>query len=308
MNYHRLSDSTARALDAAGLGLDDVRRVIARALDEDFSDGPDVTTNSTVPLDHSSRARFVSRGVGCLAGIPIACAVIEMVASPELVTVESTMDDGSLVNPGDVVISVTGPTRALLTSERTALNLLGHLSGIASATRRWTEELAGTKAKVRDTRKTLPGLRALQKYAVRCGGGVNHRMSLGDAALVKDNHVVAAGGVAEAFARVKKANPSIPVEVEVDTLEQLDAALQAGADLVLLDNMSPATMREAVAIAGRHRASTGRAVILEASGGLSLEVAREVAATGVDYLSVGGLTHSVTVLDIGLDLEDLERR
>jgi len=176
------------------------------------------------------------------------------------------------------------------------------------ATRRWTEELAGTKAKVRDTRKTLPGLRALQKYAVRCGGGVNHRMSLGDAALVKDNHVVAAGGVAEAFARVKKANPSIPVEVEVDTLEQLDAALQAGADLVLLDNMSPATMREAVAIAGRHRASTGRAVILEASGGLSIEVAREVAATGVDYLSVGGLTHSVTVLDIGLDLEDLKRR
>jgi nicotinate-nucleotide pyrophosphorylase (carboxylating) len=145
----------------------------------------------------------------------------------------------------------------------------------------------------------------LQKYAVRCGGGVNHRMSLGDAALVKDNHVVAAGGVAEAFARVKAASPSIAIEVEVDTLEQLSAALAAGADLVLLDNMSPATMREAVAIAERHRRSTGRSVILEASGGLSLGVARDVAETGVDYISVGGLTHSVTVLDIGLDLEDV---
>lgn len=232
---------------------------------------------------------------------------MEMVASPEAVTIESTMLDGSSVRQGDVVISVTGPTRSLLTAERTALNLLGHLSGIASLTQRWTHELAGTKAKVRDTRKTLPGLRALQKYAVRCGGGVNHRMSLGDAALVKDNHVVAAGGVAEAFARVKQASPSIPVEVEVDTLEQLESALAAGADLVLLDNMSPATMRDAVALVARHREATGRGAILEASGGLSLAVAREVAETGVDYLSVGGLTHSVSVLDIGLDLEDLNR-
>lgn len=307
MNYHRISDSTARALHDAGLDVDEVRRVIARALDEDFSDGPDVTTNSTVPADHTSRARFVSRADGCLSGVPVACAVMEMVASPETVTIESTMVDGSSVRPGDVVISATGPTRSLLTAERTALNLLGHLSGIASLTQRWTQELAGTKAKVRDTRKTLPGLRALQKYAVRCGGGVNHRMSLGDAALVKDNHVVAAGGVAEAFARVKRASPSIPVEVEVDTLEQLESALAAGADLVLLDNMSPATMREAVALAARHRESTGRSVILEASGGLSLAVAREIAETGVDYLSVGGLTHSVSVLDIGLDLEDLDQ-
>jgi nicotinate-nucleotide pyrophosphorylase (carboxylating) len=228
-----------------------------------------------------------------------------MVCSPDALAFESVAEDGSIVHAGDLVISVTGPTRGLLTAERTALNLLGHLSGIATATHRWAKELSGTKAKVRDTRKTLPGLRSLQKYAVRCGGGVNHRMSLGDAALVKDNHVVAAGGVAEAFARVKAASPSIAIEVEVDTLEQLSAALAAGADLVLLDNMSPATMREAVAIAERHRRSTGRSVILEASGGLSLGVARDVAETGVDYISVGGLTHSVTVLDIGLDLEDV---
>ena len=305
MQHRQLSDATARALHEAGLSVDDVRRVIARALDEDFADGPDVTTNSTVPADHVSRARFVSRANGCVAGVPIARAVLEMMCSAEALTFEDVIADGTSVRPGDLVISVTGPTRGLLTAERTALNLLGHLSGIATATQRWASQLAGTKAKVRDTRKTLPGMRALQKYAVRCGGGVNHRMSLGDAALVKDNHVVAAGGVAEAFARVRAANPSIPIEVEVDTLDQLSAALAAGADLVLLDNMSPEVMREAVAIAARHRDSSGRDVILEASGGLTLDVARAVAETGVDYISVGGLTHSVTVLDIGLDLEDV---
>jgi len=305
MQYQRISDATASALTSAGLSIDEVRRVIARALDEDFADGPDVTTNATVPADHVSRARFVSRAQGCVAGVPIARAVLEMMCSAESLNFEETIADGASVKPGDLVISVTGPTRGLLTAERTALNLLGHLSGIATATQLWALQLAETNAKVRDTRKTLPGLRALQKYAVRCGGGVNHRMSLGDAALVKDNHVVAAGGVAEAFARVRSANAAIPVEVEVDTLEQLTAALEAGADLVLLDNMSPTVMREAVNIAKRHRESTGRDVILEASGGLSLGVARAVAETGVDYISVGGLTHSVTVLDIGLDLEDV---
>ncbi|MGA1406409.1 MAG: carboxylating nicotinate-nucleotide diphosphorylase [Ilumatobacteraceae bacterium] len=303
MQYQRISDATASALTSTGLSVDEVRRVIARALDEDFADGPDVTTNATVPADHVSRARFVSRAQGCVAGVPIARAVLEMMCSAESLNFEETIADGASVKPGDLVISVTGPTRGLLTAERTALNLLGHLSGIATATQLWALQLAETNAKVRDTRKTLPGLRALQKYAVRCGGGVNHRMSLGDAALVKDNHVVAAGGVAEAFARVRSANAAIPVEVEVDTLEQLTAALEAGADLVLLDNMSPTVMREAVNIAKRHRESTGRDVILEASGGLSLGVARAVAETGVDYISVGGLTHSVTVLDIGLDLE-----
>jgi nicotinate-nucleotide pyrophosphorylase (carboxylating) len=302
MQYQRISDATASALTSAALSVDEVRRVIARALDEDFADGPDVTTNATVPAEHVSRARFVSRAQGCIAGVPIARAVLEMMCSADF---EEMIADGASVKPGDLVISVTGPTRGLLTAERTALNLLGHLSGIATATQHWALELAGTNAKVRDTRKTLPGLRALQKYAVRCGGGVNHRMSLGDAALVKDNHVVAAGGVAEAFARVRSANSAIPVEVEVDTLEQLTAALEAGADLVLLDNMPPTIMREAVNIAKRHRESTGRDVILESSGGLSLGVARAVAETGVDYISVGGLTHSVTVLDIGLDLEDV---
>jgi nicotinate-nucleotide pyrophosphorylase (carboxylating) len=305
MQYQRISDATASALTSTGLSVDEVRRVIARALDEDFADGPDVTTNATVPADHVSRARFVSRAQGCVAGVPIARAVLEMMCSAESLNFEETIADGASVKPGDLVISVTGPTRGLLTAERTALNLLGHLSGIATATQLWALQLAETNAKVRDTRKTLPGLRALQKYAVRCGGGVNHRMSLGDAALVKDNHVVAAGGVAEAFARVRSANAAIPVEVEVDTLEQLTAALVAGADLVLLDNMSPTVMREAVNIAKRHRESTGRDVILEASGGLSLGIARAVAETGVDYISVGGLTHSVTVLDIGLDLEDV---
>ncbi|MEY2940096.1 MAG: hypothetical protein RIS58_1083 [Actinomycetota bacterium] len=305
MQYQRISDATASALTSTGLSVDEVRRVIARALDEDFADGPDVTTNATVPADHVSRARFVSRAQGCVAGVPIARAVLEMMCSAESLNFEETIADGASVKPGDLVISVTGPTRGLLTAERTALNLLGHLSGIATATQLWALQLAETNAKVRDTRKTLPGLRALQKYAVRCGGGVNHRMSLGDAALVKDNHVMAAGGVAEAFARVRSANAAIPVEVEVDTLEQLTAALEAGADLVLLDNMSPTVMREAVNIAKRHRESTGRDVILEASGGLSLGVARAVAETGVDYISVGGLTHSVTVLDIGLDLEDV---
>ena len=305
MQYQRISDTTASALTSAGLSVDEVRRVIARALDEDFADGPDVTTNATVPAEHVSRARFVSRAQGCIAGVPIARAVLEMMCSADSLRFEEMIADGTSVKPGDLVISVTGPTRGLLTAERTALNLLGHLSGIATSTQLWAQQLEGTNAKVRDTRKTLPGLRALQKYAVRCGGGVNHRMSLGDAALVKDNHVVAAGGVAEAFARVRSANSAIPVEVEVDTLEQLTAALEAGADLVLLDNMPPTVMQVAVDIAKRHRESTGRHVILEASGGLSLGVARAVAETGVDYISVGGLTHSVTVLDIGLDLEDV---
>jgi nicotinate-nucleotide pyrophosphorylase (carboxylating) len=197
-------------------------------------------------------------------------------------------------------MSVTGPTRALLTAERTALNLLGHLSGVATATRRWVEAVAGSGAAVRDTRKTTPGLRELEKYAVRCGGGVNHRMSLSDAALVKDNHVVAAGGVAEAFRAVRAGFPDVPVEVEADTLEQVVTAVEAGADLVLLDNMSPADMRRAVELVA------GRAA-LEASGGLRLENAREAAASGVDYLSVGALTHSAPVLDIGADLREPRR-
>ena len=194
-----------------------------------------------------------------------------------------------------MLLTVSGRTRDLLTGERTALNLLCHLSGVATLTRRWVDVVGGAGAAVRDTRKTTPGLRALEKYAVRCGGGVNHRMALSDAALVKDNHVVAAGGVAAAFEAVRAMWPGLPVEVEVDSLDELSEALSAGADLVLLDNMSPATMREAVVMtAGRAR--------LEASGGLTLDTARVVAETGVDFIAVGALTHSAPVLDIALDL------
>jgi nicotinate-nucleotide pyrophosphorylase (carboxylating) len=204
--------------------------------------------------------------------------------------------DGDRVGPGDVVLRATGPVRRLLTVERTTLNLLCHLSGVATLTRRWVDAVAGTGAAIRDTRKTSPGLRSLEKYAVRCGGGVNHRMGLWDAALVKDNHVAAAGGVAAAFAAVRQRFPGLPVEVECDTVEQVAEVIEAGADLVLLDNMAPDELRRSVELA------RDRGVRTEASGGLSLEGAREVAATGVDYLAVGALTHSAPVLDLGLDL------
>jgi nicotinate-nucleotide pyrophosphorylase (carboxylating) len=203
------------------------------------------------------------------------------------------------VTPGDVVVSATGPTRDLLLGERTALNLLCHLSGIATATRQWVDALGASSTRVRDTRKTTPGLRRLETYAVRCGGGVNHRMSLSDAALVKDNHVISAGGVAAAFARVREAFPGVPVEVEVDSLDQLDEVLEAGADLVLLDNFTPDEMSEAV------RRTAGRAQ-LEASGGLTLVDAAAVGSTGVDFVAVGALTHSAPVLDIGADLREAQ--
>ena len=303
MRTHKLSSATAAALASAGLRVKDVQRVIKEALREDLGAGPDVTTQSTVPKDQRSKAVFATRSAGCIAGIDIAVAVLEMVCGPKNVLVEKKASDADRVVPGQVLMHVTAPTRGLLTAERTALNLLGHLSGIASATRKWADAIAASGAQVRDTRKTTPGLRALEKYAVRCGGGVNHRMSLSDAALVKDNHIVAAGGVAQAFVAVRAAAPKIAVEIEVDTLEQLHVALGAGADLVLLDNMPPAVLRDAVLIAEAHRATTGKSVILEASGGLTLDNAADVAATGVRYISVGALTHSSSVLDIGLDMQ-----
>ena len=303
MRTHKISSATAAALASAGLQVKDVQRVIKEALREDLGAGPDVTTQSTVPKDQRSKAVFATRSAGCIAGIDIAIAVLEMVCGPKNVLVEKKASDADRVVPGQVLMHVTAPTRGLLTAERTALNLLGHLSGIASATRKWADAIAASGAQVRDTRKTTPGLRALEKYAVRCGGGVNHRMSLSDAALVKDNHIVAAGGVAQAFAAVRAAAPKIAVEIEVDTLEQLHVALGAGADLVLLDNMPPAVLRDAVLIAEAHRATTGKSVILEASGGLTLDNAADVAATGVRYISVGALTHSSSVLDIGLDMQ-----
>ena len=281
-------------LVAAGLSVDDVLWVIRRAIDEDLDGGVDVTTVATVPLEQRATLDLVARRPGIAAGIPVAAAVFS-VMSGDAVTIRYGKSDGDMVQVGDVLISVTGPTHELLRAERPALNLLGRLGGIASMTRVWVEAVAGSNARIRDTRKTTPGLRKLEKYAVRCGGGTNHRMSLSDAALVKDNHVVAAGGVAEAFALVRAKFPDVPVEVEVDSLEQFDEVLEAGADLVLIDNFTTAEMVEAV------RRNAGRAKI-EASGGLSLSVARAVADTGVDYLAVGALTHSAPVLDIGADL------
>jgi nicotinate-nucleotide pyrophosphorylase (carboxylating) len=272
----------------------DLTGPVSRALAEDLADGGDVTTLATVPADASGVARLVCRQDGVVAGLPVAEAVFATVGQGR-VAWEPHVADGARLAPGTVLATVRGPLRDLLTAERTALNFLGQLSGVASLTRRWVDAVEGTGARIRDTRKTVPGLRALQKYAVRCGGGVNHRMSLSDAALVKDNHVAAAGGVVPAFRLVRERFPGLPLEIEVDTLDQAREVIDAGADLVLLDNMSPDDVRAAVAYA------QGRAQ-LEASGGLRLEDARAVAETGVHYLAVGALTHSAPVLDIGLDV------
>lgn len=291
-----LSPATRSALAAAGLDADRVLEVVRDALEEDLALGPDVTTEAVVPADAVAAADVVPRQAGVLAGVPLAAAVADVLA-PGRLTVTALAADGDRVVPGQAVLTLAGPVRSLLTAERTLLNLLGRLSGVATATRGWVDAVAGTGVAVRDTRKTSPGLRALEKYAVRCGGGVNHRMGLGDEALIKDNHVVAAGGVAAALAAVQAVAPGIPTEVECDTVAQVREAVAAGATLVLLDNMTLDQTREAVAVA---RAAGG--VRLEASGGLSLDRAREVAATGVDYLAVGALTHSAPVLDLGLDL------
>jgi nicotinate-nucleotide pyrophosphorylase (carboxylating) len=284
-------------LSEAGLDVGDVRELVDRALAEDLDGGIDVTSVATVPVDQQGALDLVARAAGVVAGIPIAAAVFDRVGDGR-VTIDMEASDGSAVRPGEVLMTATGPVRELLLAERTALNLLCHLSGIATATQQWVSALGSTVTRVRDTRKTTPGLRRLEKYAVRCGGGVNHRMSLSDAALVKDNHIVAAGGVAQAFRAVRAMAPEIPLEVEVDSLDQLEEVLEAGADLVLLDNFTPEQMSEAV------RRTAGRAR-LEASGGLTLESARAVGATGVDFVAVGALTHSAPVLDIGADLREL---
>jgi nicotinate-nucleotide pyrophosphorylase (carboxylating) len=289
-----LDPALAALLAESGLDPVQVEDIAHLALAEDLDGGTDVTSAATVPEDAVATGDFTAREAGTVAGLQIAEAVLSVVVSREF-EVERHVADGDRVEAGTVLLSVTAPTRELLIGERSALNLLGRLSGIATATRAWADVLEGTGAKVRDTRKTTPGLRALEKYAVRCGGGVNHRMSLADAALVKDNHVVAAGGVAAAFKAVRDAFPEVPVEVEVDTLDQVSEVLEAGADLILLDNFTPAETAEAVALVA------GRAV-LESSGRLTLDNARAYAETGVDYLAVGALTHSVRVLDIGLDL------
>ncbi|MBM7414383.1 MULTISPECIES: carboxylating nicotinate-nucleotide diphosphorylase [Nocardiaceae] len=285
----------AAALDP--VDRDEILLVVRRALDEDLRYGPDVTSLATVPEGARTRAAVVSRAHGVVAGLDAALAVLDDVIGDHVVL--SRIADGTRVEPGDVVLSVEAPTRALLTAERTMLNILCHLSGIATATAAWVDAVSGTRCVVRDSRKTLPGLRALQKYAVRAGGGQNHRMGLGDAALIKDNHVVAAGSVVAALRAVRAAAPDIACEVEVDTLEQLDDVLAEGVDLVLLDNFP--LWQTQMAVQRRDRAAP--ATMLESSGGLSLDSAAEYAGTGVDFLAVGALTHSVTVLDLGLDFE-----
>ncbi|MUL45276.1 carboxylating nicotinate-nucleotide diphosphorylase [Mycobacterium sp. CBMA293] len=283
------------ALTAAELA--DAQAIIDRALDEDLRYGPDVTSAATVPADATTVASMVSRQPGVIAGLDIAVLVLDKVIGAGAYEIRDRAEDGAEVKPGDSVLTVEAPTRDLLTAERTMLNIVCHLSGIASETARWVQEVAGTNAAIRDTRKTLPGLRLLQKYAVRVGGGVNHRLGLGDAALIKDNHVAAAGSVLAALQAVRAAAPGLPCEVEVDSLEQLDEILGENVELVLLDNF-PVWQTQ---IAVQRRDARAPGTMLESSGGLSLDSAAAYAATGVDYLAIGALTHSVRVLDVGLD-------
>lgn len=271
--------------------------LIRLALDEDLQFGPDVTSRATVAADARSVAHIVARQPGVVAGSAIPeWTLAQLTDDPDTFHVEA-LADGSRVNPGDIVATITAPTRLLLTAERTILNLLTHACGIATTTAAWVAAIAGTGAAIRDSRKTLPGMRNLQKYAVAVGGGVNHRLGLGDEAMIKDNHVVAAGGIGKALGRVRETYPDLWCEVEVDTLDQLDEILRARPDQVLLDNFSLADTREAVA----RRNDVSPQTTLESSGGLTLDVAADYAACGVEFLAVGGLTHTVTALDLGLD-------
>lgn len=266
--------------------------LIKSALAEDLAGGEDITSVATIDAKAIAKADFTARKSGVIAGIEVAEAVLREVGLTEI---KREKNDGDQVKAGDILLSVSGNTRAILLAERTALNFFSQLSGVATLTSAWVKEVAGTKCQVRDTRKTTPGMRVLEKYAVRMGGGTNHRMNLSDAALIKDNHIAAAGGVVEAFAKVRALYPDSEIEIEVDTLEQLREVLSQKPDLVLLDNMSPAQCAEAVAI-------VNGVCKLEASGGISLENARAYAESGVDYIAIGALTHSAPVFDIGLDL------
>ena len=292
MTTDALGDALAGQLTAAGLDPQRVHGAVLDAVAEDLP-GEDVTSVATLDPSVLGWGDLVARGDGVVAGLAVAELVFRVVVPG--VEVVRRVADGDRVRRGDVLMSAHGPVAHLLTAERTALNFLCHLSGVATATARWVDAVAGTGARVRDTRKTTPGFRALEKYAVRCGGGLNHRATLSDMALVKDNHVLAAGGVVAAYDAVRRRYPDLPVQVEVTSLDQLRELLDAGAPEVLLDNMSTETMAEAVLLTG------GRAR-LEASGGLTLERAREVAGTGVDLIAVGALTHSAPVLDVAMDL------
>ncbi len=288
-----LSEKLASAIIEYDLDPQSIEDLARRTIAEDLDGGVDLTSDSTIPIDQISAAEFRARKSGYVAGVVVAAAVLEVCGITDY---SILVEDGKRVEEGQVILTAKGNTQKILLAERTALNFLGRLSGIASFTHRWVLEVAGTSAKIRDTRKTTPLLRELEKFAVRMGGGVNHRMSLSDAALIKDNHIVAAGGIAQAFKAVRTKYPTAVVEVEVDTLEQLKEVLGAGADLILLDNMSLEQTRAAVQIAaGKTK--------LESSGGLTIENAKAYASTGVDFLAVGALTHSAPVMDIGLDFK-----
>ncbi len=287
-----------RSFPTAEVDREDVNRLVAAALHEDLTHGPDVTTQATVPAGHRSTARIVARRPGTIAGLFIVERVLAQVATGGF-SVEEVAPDGTRVAAGGVVARIEAGTRDLLTAERTLLNLVTHLSGVATATAAWVDAVEGTGVQIRDSRKTLPGLRMLQKYAVRVGGGVNHRLGLGDRALIKDNHVIAAGGVVAAFRSVRAAFPDKWCEVEVDTFEQLEALLPEKPDEILLDNFELWAVQTAV----QRRDAVAPDVLLEASGGLTLDVAADYARCGVDFLAVGSLTHSAPALDLGLDFD-----
>jgi nicotinate-nucleotide pyrophosphorylase (carboxylating) len=306
MQFHSLSPQLRQRLGDAGLVAGDVEDLVRRALDEDLGDGVDVTSHACIAPMQRSVGTFVARGRGRSAGIDVVGAVVEVVCGAANSRFETVVRDGGAVEAGDVIARVEASTRELLAAERCALNLLCHMSGIATTTAVWVAVVSNTGVVIRDTRKTTPGLRALEKYAVRCGGGENHRMSLSDGVLIKDNHIAAVGGVAEAYSLVRQHVRDQPIEIEVDSLEQLRIAIASGADVVLLDNMSAELLKDAVRIGRQYEAATGVSILFEASGGVTLSTVRAVAESGVNFIAVGALTHSSRVLDIGLDFQTLE--
>ncbi len=273
-----------------------IEDAVKRALAEDLGEAGDITSAACIPAAAESRATLSARRAGVIAGVDLALAAFRLVDRDIEIKVISA--DSARVEDGDAVMRIEGPARGILTAERVALNFLGRLSGVASLTARYVDAVAGTRAKIVCTRKTTPGLRAFEKYAVRCGGGANHRFGLGDAVMIKDNHIIAAGGVAEALKAAKEAvGHMTAIEIEVDSLEQMEEALEHGARIILLDNMTIDDLRLAATL------NKGRAV-LEASGGVTLDSVRAIAMTGVDVISSGAITHSAPALDLGLDFQD----
>ena len=274
-----------------GLSPNHIFQQVKDAISEDLAGGQDLTSVATITQSQVSTADFTTRASGVVSGLHVVAAVLEYCGVNHY---EVLVDEGAKVSAGKVLITAQGNTQKILLAERTALNFLSHLSGISTLTNQWVSEISGTKCQIRDTRKTTPGLRMLEKFAVRMGGGVNHRLSLSQAALIKDNHIMAAGSISDAFNAIKKMYPDKSIEIEVDSIDQLKEAITLKPDLILLDNMSVEQCSQAVLI------SAGL-VKLEASGGIAISNAKSYAATGVDYLAIGSLTHSAPALDIGLD-------